>query len=103
MSRLSWTVALCAVSVALNGSIAAAQQAPSSRSAAKAEQRSEPSKTESSTWDETKEMTRKEWNVAKRKWAQEKTKWNDCNHQSSRQKLEAHKSWSFIASCMTKT
>ena len=64
----------------------------------KAEQKAEPS-----TWDQTKEMTRKEWDVAKKKWAQEKVKWNDCNRQSSKEKLEAPKSWSFIASCMTKT
>ncbi len=48
-------------------------------------------------------MTRKEWDAAKKKWAQEKVKWNDCNRQSRKEKLEAPKSWSFIASCMTKT
>jgi hypothetical protein len=48
-------------------------------------------------------MTRKEWATAKKKWAQEKSKWNDCNRQSRKEKLEAPKSWSFIASCMTKT
>ena len=54
----------------------------------------------SSTWDETKAMTRKEWTAAKRKWALEKVKWRECNRQSSDKRLSAPKSWSFIASCM---
>ncbi|MEA3025111.1 MAG: hypothetical protein QOF91_396 [Alphaproteobacteria bacterium] len=48
-------------------------------------------------------MTRKQWNAAKKKWATEKVKWQDCNRQSAAEKLSAPKSWSFIASCMTKT
>ena len=54
------------------------------------------------TWDETKAMTRKQWNAAKKKWASEKVKLRDCNRQADAQKLEAPKSWSFVASCMTK-
>ena len=77
--------------------IAAAQQAPSKASA----------KTERSsvdeTWDETKAMTRKQWEAAKKKWAVEKVKWRACNRQADVQKLQAPKSWSFVASCMTKT
>jgi hypothetical protein len=98
MSRISYTLALCALAVALHSGPAAAQQTPSSKSTAKVAEKTEPS-----TWDQTKEMTRTEWNVAKKKWAQEKVKWSDCNHQSRKEKLEAPKSWSFIASCMTKT
>ena len=87
MRRMSWTFALCALAVAL-----AAERLQRSRR-----------KAEPSTWDQTKEMTRKEWDAAKKKWAQQKVKWNDCNRQSRNEKLEAPKSWSFIASCMTKT
>jgi hypothetical protein len=54
------------------------------------------------TWDKTKRMTRKQWNAAKRKWAQEKVQWQDCNAQASREKLSGPKSWSYIANCMTK-
>ena len=48
-------------------------------------------------------MTRKEWNAAKRKWAMEKVQWKDCNDQAKKEKLSGTKSWSFIASCMTKS
>jgi hypothetical protein len=99
MSRMHCTLALCALAVALtSGTVAAQQQQPPPRPAAKVEQKAQPS-----VWDQTKDMTRKEWNSAKKKWAQEKVKWNDCNRQSRQEKLEAPKSWSFIASCMTKT
>ena len=97
MSPMNCTLVLCALAVALNVGTVAAQQAPP-KPAAKVEQKAEPS-----TWDQTKEMTRKEWDAAKKKWAQQKVKWNDCNQQSRKEKLEAPKSWSFIASCMTKT
>ena len=97
MSPMNCTLALCALAVALSvGTVAAQQTSP--KPAAKVEQKAEPS-----TWDQSKEMTRKEWDAAKKKWAQQKVKWNDCNHQSRKDKLEAPKSWSFIASCMTKT
>ena len=97
MSPMNCTLALCALAVALSVGTVAAQQTPP-KPAAKVEQKAEPS-----TLDQTKEMTRKEWDAAKKKWAQQKVKWNDCNHQSRKDKLEAPKSWSFIASCMTKT
>ena len=98
MSRRICTLALCALAAALTSGTVAAQQTLPPKPIAKVEQKTEPS-----TWDQTKEMTRKEWDVAKKKWAQEKVKWTDCNRQSRKDKLEAPKSWSFIASCMTKT
>lgn len=105
MSRMNCTVALCALAIALISGTVAAQQTPTPRPTAKAEQKAEPWTLDQAkqTWDQTKQMTRKEWDVAKRKWEQEKAKWNDCNRQSRKEKLEAPKSWSFIASCMTKT
>jgi hypothetical protein len=105
MSRTNRTLALCVLAVALTSGTVAAQQTSPLKPAAKVEQKAEPSTLDQSkeTWDQTKEMTRKEWGVAKKKWAQEKAKWSDCNRQSRKEKLEAPKSWSFIASCMTKT
>jgi len=97
MRRMNCTPALYALAVALASGTVAAQQTPP-KPAAKVEQKAEPS-----TWDQTKEMTRKEWDAAKKKWAQQKVRWNDCNRQSRKEKLEAPKSWSFIASCMTRT
>ena len=102
MPRTKLTLALGVLAIALTGGTVAAQQTPP-KPAATMEQKSGPSKTERSTWDQTKDMTRKEWAAAKKKWAQEKVKWRNCSRQSRQEKLEAPKSWSFIGSCMTKT
>ncbi len=45
--------------------------------------------------------TTKQWEAAKKKWAKDKKKWSDCQTQSSKQKLEGRKSWSFLYTCMT--
>jgi len=45
--------------------------------------------------------TRKQWAAAKKEWATDKKKWADCQKQSSKQKLEGRKSWSFLYQCMT--
>jgi hypothetical protein len=58
-------------------------------------------KAEPTAWDQTKTMTREQWNKAKKTWAMEKAKWRDCNRQARKEKLSAPKSWTFIASCMT--
>jgi hypothetical protein len=44
--------------------------------------------------------TTKQWNAAKMEWAKDKTKWADCQHQSTDQKLTGRKSWSFLYTCM---
>jgi hypothetical protein len=109
MPRLTTKLALSALALVLCSGIAAAQQTPPSAkpavaatapatTSAKAE-----SPTSASTWDKTKAMTRKEWDAAKKKWAMEKVKWQDCNRQSKAEKLAAPKSWSFVGSCMTKS
>ena len=99
MSRLNRVLTWAVLAVALSTGAAAAQQAPPLASAsAKIGGKAEPS-----AWDETKAMTRKQWNAAKKKWAVERVKWRDCNRQVTAGKLEAPKSWSFIANCMTKT
>jgi hypothetical protein len=51
--------------------------------------------TQVETWTST------QWEVAKEEWAKDKAKWADCQEQSSKQKLEGRKSWSFLYSCMT--
>jgi len=109
MPRLTTTLALSALALALYSGIAAAQQTPLPTKPAQAATApaTTGAKTESSTstltWDKTKAMTRKEWDAAKKKWAMEKVKWQDCNRQSNTEKLAAPKSWSFIGSCMTKS
>ena len=55
MSRRICTLALCALAAALTSGTVAAQQTLPPKPIAKVEQKTEPS-----TWDQTKEMTRKE-------------------------------------------
>lgn len=45
--------------------------------------------------------TKKQWDAAQKEWAKDKAKWADCRKQSSKQKLEGRKSWSFLYNCMT--
>jgi hypothetical protein len=57
---------------------------------------------EPSVWDQTKTMTSKQWNKAKRQWAIEKVKWRACNREARSRKLDGAKSWTFIGRCMTR-
>jgi hypothetical protein len=109
MLRLKSTLALSALALALYSGIATAQQtplpakpAPAATAPATTGTKIEPS-TPTSTWNKAKAVTRKEWDAAKKKWAMEKVKWQNCNRQSNAEKLTAPKSWSFIGSCMTKS
>lgn len=56
-----------------------------------------------STAAQVETWTTAQWETAKLKWAENKTKWADCQKQSDKQKLEGRKSWSFLYSCMTST
>ena len=60
-----------------------------------------PGSTSTATMDNVSKWTRKQWNAAKAKWSQEKTKWAGCQKQASDKKLAGRKSWSFLYSCMT--
>ena len=50
---------------------------------------------------EVEKWTRKQYNAAKAKWAEDKAKWTDCKKQSKDQKLTGRKSWSFLYQCMS--
>jgi len=43
-----------------------------------------------------------QWNVAKAKWTEKKTQWNDCQTQATAKNLSGRKSWQFLYDCMTK-
>ena len=55
------------------------------------------------TMQDVSKWTRKQWNAAKAKWAEEKGKWDGCQKQATAQKLAGKKSWQFLYDCMTKT
>jgi hypothetical protein len=61
-----------------------------------------PSSSTSSKADDVSKWTSKQWDRAKAKWAEEKEKWADCQKQSTDHNLTGRKSWSFLASCMTR-
>jgi hypothetical protein len=70
--------------------------ATKSSPAASAPDTSKPSiATQVETWTNT------QWEASKEEWAKDKAKWADCQEQSSKQKLEGRKSWSFLYTCMT--
>jgi hypothetical protein len=61
-----------------------------------------PSSSMSSTINDVSTWTSEQWHRAEAKWAKEKEKWADCQKQSRDQNLTGRKSWSFLASCMTR-
>ena len=59
------------------------------------------SDTPSSTTAKVENWTTEQWDAAKAEWAKDKTKWADCQQQSTDRKLADRKSWSFLYTCMT--
>jgi hypothetical protein len=55
----------------------------------------------SQTVTDVSKWTRRQWNAAKAKWAEEKHVWNGCRTQAKAQQLEGRKSWQFLYDCMT--
>jgi outer membrane lipoprotein-sorting protein len=77
--------------------------------AAQTEQAQKPSSNPSSlsataaqTIEDVSKWTRKQWNAAEAKWAQEKDRWNSCQGQAKAQNLVGRRSWQFLYDCMTK-
>jgi hypothetical protein len=62
---------------------------------------SAPDSSKPSTVTQVETWTNTQWEAAKEEWAKDKAKWADCQEQSSKQKLENLKSWSFLYKCMS--
>jgi hypothetical protein len=60
-----------------------------------------PTAAPTTTTEKVKEISRREWNALKVKWAKEKDKWASCRKQAREKKLYARKRWTFISVCMT--
>jgi hypothetical protein len=58
------------------------------------------SSTISSTAEEVKNWTQKQWNAAKREFRKDQDKWTACRKKSRDQKLSGRASWSFLYTCM---
>jgi predicted outer membrane protein len=93
------TVAVLALIFLCGPAFAQAQQkkepAPKEKPAATA-----PASKASSTVEDVKTWTNKQWNSAQREWAKDKKKWTDCRKQSTDKKLSGKDSWSFLYTCM---
>jgi hypothetical protein len=51
-------------------------------------------------WDGISTMTRRQWNVARSRWAKEKSKWTACNSQARARKLSTADRWTAVGKCM---
>jgi hypothetical protein len=58
-----------------------------------------PAPSEPSTVAQVETWTLQQWETAKAAWAQNTTKWADCQKQSSHRK-QGRDSWSFLYTCM---
>lgn len=96
-------VALTAVAVLGAAPDLAAAQSPSSQTSANSASGSTLSAQASQTAADVSKWSRKQWNAAKAKWAQEKDAWNSCQTKATAQNLAGRKSWQFLYDCMTKS
>jgi len=95
---IRYCLAAVVVAAGLSCGAAEAQTPPMPRPSPSA---SATAQSKPSTAEQVETWTDKQWVTAKKKWATDKAKWADCRKQSSKQKLEGRKSWSFFYTCMT--
>ena len=60
-----------------------------------------PAETSTMKMEDVSKWTQKQWNAAKAKWSEEKTKWDHCQAQAKTKNLSGRKSWQFLYDCMT--
>jgi hypothetical protein len=101
MSRIRvYLTAVVFAAITSTGAVVA--QTPESPPATKTSpEASAPDSPKPSTATQVETWTSMQWEAAKEEWARNKAKWADCQEQSSKQKLEGRKSWSFLYTCMT--
>jgi hypothetical protein len=56
---------------------------------------------EPGTAAEVEKWTTEQWEAAKAKWSEERSKWANCQQLATDQKLTGTKSWAFLYRCMT--
>jgi serine protease inhibitor ecotin len=97
MKTLAFVVAASAMSIA----VAFAQTPPAAQPSSSANSSSASSSSgTASTVTKVENWTAEEWDAAKIEWAKDKTRWADCNQQSTDRKLTGRDSWSYLYSCM---
>jgi hypothetical protein len=96
--RICLTAIALAAIMSSSAAIAQTSASPPAAKTAPAATASDSSKP--STAAQVEKWTTKQWEAAKTEWAKDKVKWADCRKQSSKQKLEGRKNWSFLFTCM---
>jgi hypothetical protein len=101
MSRIRFYLAAVVFVPIMSASAVVAQISESPPATKSSPEASAPDSSKPSTATQVETWTSTQWEAAKEKWAKDKAKWADCQEQSSKQKLEGRKSWSFLYTCMT--
>jgi hypothetical protein len=101
MSRIRFYLAAVVFAPIMSASAVVAQISESPSATKSSPGASAPDSSKPSTATQVETWTNTQWEAAKEKWAKDKAKWASCQEQSSKQKLEGRKSWSFLYTCMT--
>jgi hypothetical protein len=101
MSRIRFYLTAIVFAPIMSSSAVVAQIPESPPATKSSPEASAPDSSKPSTATQVETWTSTQWEAAKEKWAKDKAKWADCQEQSSKQKLEGRKSWSFLYTCMT--
>lgn len=101
MSRTRFHLTAVVAAAVMSSGAAVAQTSVSPPATKSSPAASAPDSSKPSTATQVETWTSTQWEAAKEEWARDKAKWADCQEQSSKQKLEGRKSWSFLYTCMT--
>ena len=101
MSRIPFHLTAVVFTAVMSSSAVVAQTSVSPPATNSSPAASAPDSSKPSTATQVETWTNTQWEAAKEEWAKDKAKWADCQEQSSKQKLEGRKSWSFLYTCMT--
>jgi hypothetical protein len=101
MSRIRFPLTAVVFTAVMSSSALVAQTSVSPPATKSSPAASAPDSSKPSTATQVETWTVTQWEAAKEEWTKDKAKWADCQEQSSKQKLEGRKSWSFLYTCMT--
>lgn len=101
MSRTRFYLTAAVAAAVMSSGAVLAQISVSPPAAKPSPAASAPDSSKPSVATQVETWTGAQWEAAKEEWAKDKAKWADCQDQSSKQKLEGRKSWSFLYTCMT--
>ncbi len=101
MSRIRFHLTAVVFTAVMSSSAVVAQTSVSPPATKSSPTAFTPDSSKPSIATQVETWTSAQWEAAKEEWAKDKAKWADCQEQSSKQKLEGRKTWSFLYTCMT--